>query len=219
MGPGARYQRSGDRDRDVPLLPDLQQLERGVRRVLRRCARPLRGELFGPAVQRRVPVRGLAPDGAAPAHRADHGDAASGGRGWPQDVDAGCLLGPDGREGYPGEIQDDPAGRWFYWTLSMIPFTFVLYELYFGLAEATKKHAPSVAALIASARYLTAISWLTYPFVYMVKGVGLGGSDATMAEQVGYSIADVTAKAVFGIVIWRIANEKTQILEEQSMLK
>merc|ERR1711988_1876586 len=134
---------------------------------------------------------------------------------WMLGVFAGLMVA----NGYPGEIQDDPAGRWFYWTLSMIPFTYVLYELYFGLAEATKKHAPSVAALIASARYLTAISWLTYPFVYMVKGVGLGGSDATMAEQVGYSIADVTAKAVFGIVIWRIANEKTIILEEQSMLK
>ena len=32
----------------------------------------------------------------------------------------------------------------------------VLYELYFGLAEATKKHAPTVASLIASARYVTA---------------------------------------------------------------
>ena len=38
----------------------------------------------------------------------------------------------------------------------MCPFMYVLYELYFGLAEATKKHAPSVASLIASARYVTA---------------------------------------------------------------
>merc|ERR1712224_715313 len=37
---------------------------------------------------------------------------------------------------------------------------YVLYECYVGLAEATAKHAPSVAALIASARYLTAISRL-----------------------------------------------------------
>ena len=56
-------------------------------------------------------------------------------------------------------------GRWFYWAVSMCPFMYVLYELYFGLAEATKKHAPTVASLIASARYVTAISWLTYPFV------------------------------------------------------
>merc|ERR1719453_957158 len=121
--------------------------------------------------------------------------------------------------GYPGEVRDDPAGRWFYWTVSMCPFTYVLYELYFGLAEATAKHAPSVASLIASARYLTAISWLTYPFVYMLKGVGLSGGDATTYEQVGYSCADVTAKAVFGIMVWRIAHEKTCVMEEQALLK
>merc|ERR1712146_353753 len=46
-----------------------------------------------------------------------------------------------------GEVRDDPAGRWFYWAVSMCPFMYVLYELYFGLAEATKKHAPSVASL------------------------------------------------------------------------
>merc|ERR1712182_173040 len=57
--------------------------------------------------------------------------------------------------GYPGEIRDDPAGRWFYWSVSMCPFMYVLYECYVGLAEATTKHAPSVASLIASARYLT----------------------------------------------------------------
>ena len=89
----------------------------------------------------------------------------------------------------------------------------VLYELYFGLAEATRKHAPSVAALIASARYVTAISWLTYPFVYMLKGIGLGGSNATAFEQVGYSFADIIAKAAYGIMIWRIAHEKTLVIE------
>jgi bacteriorhodopsin len=121
--------------------------------------------------------------------------------------------------GYPGEVRDDPAGRWFYWAVSMCSFMYVLYELYFGLAEATKKHAPSVASLIASARYITAISWLTYPFVYMLKGIGLGGSNATAFEQVGYSFADIVAKAVFGIVIWRIAHEKTMVLEAEGLLK
>jgi len=121
--------------------------------------------------------------------------------------------------GYPGEIRDDPAGRWFYWSVSMCPFMYVLYECYVGLAEATSKHAPSVASLIASARYLTAISWLTYPFVYMLKGLGLSGGDATTYEQVGYSCADVTAKAVFGICVWRIAHEKTNIMESKGMLK
>ena len=93
-----------------------------------------------------------------------------------------------------------------------------MYELYFGLASATRRHAPSVASLIASARYLTAVSWLTYPVVYMIKGVGLEGAEATALEQVGYSIADVVAKAVFGVLVWGIAHEQTRILDEQGLL-
>ena len=93
--------------------------------------------------------------------------------------------------GYPGEVRDDPAGRWFYWAVSMCPFMYVLYELYFGLAEATKKHAPSVASLIASARYITAISWLTYPFVSaaregQVAGVRLGSCGREGARARGW---------------------------------
>merc|ERR1712216_584122 len=116
--------------------------------------------------------------------------------------------------GYLGEVRDNNAARFYYWSLSMCPFCYVLYELYFGLAEATKRAPPSVASLTAQARYLTAISWLTYPAVYMIKGVCLGGPSATTYEQVGYSIADVVAKAVFGCLIWGIAHEKSKLMEE-----
>merc|ERR1719395_353012 len=121
--------------------------------------------------------------------------------------------------GYPGEVGNDASARWGYWAAAMVPFTYVLYELYFGLAEATKRQAPNVAALTASARYITAISWLTYPFVYMVKGVGLTGGTADVLEQIGYSMADIIAKAGFGTVIWRIAHEKTYNLEAEGLLK
>jgi len=53
----------------------------------------------------------------------------------------------------------------------------------------------------------------------MLKGIGLGGSNATAFEQVGYSFADIVAKAVFGIVIWRIAHEKTMVMEQEGLLK
>ena len=53
----------------------------------------------------------------------------------------------------------------------------------------------------------------------MLKGIGLGGSNATAFEQVGYSFADIIAKAVFGIMIWRIAHEKTMVMEQEGLLK
>merc|ERR1711963_1083703 len=116
--------------------------------------------------------------------------------------------------GYPGEIQDDLAVRWQYWAMAMIPFCYVVYTLVVGLAAATSKQgSETVSSLISSARYLTVISWCTYPFVYIVKMLGLAGPTATTYEQVGYSVADVVAKAVFGVLIWAIASEKSKLEE------
>merc|ERR1719296_587307 len=49
----------------------------------------------------------------------------------------------------------------------MVPFTYVVYTLLAGLNAATDKQPESAKGLIVAARYLTAISWLTYPGVYM----------------------------------------------------
>ena len=72
---------------------------------------------------------------------------------------------------------------------------FVVQTLLAGLNEATDKQPESVKGLVVTARHLTVVSWLTYPFVYIIKNFGLSGSTATTYEQVGYSIADVVAKA------------------------
>merc|ERR1711979_128296 len=103
--------------------------------------------------------------------------------------------------GYPDEVQDDLAVGWIWWALAMVPFSFVVFSLIAGLNAATDKQPESVKGLVVTARYLTVISWLTYPFVYIIKNIGLAGAVATTYEQVGYSVADVVAKAVFGVLI------------------
>jgi bacteriorhodopsin len=116
--------------------------------------------------------------------------------------------------GYPGEIQDSPSGRWKFWFLAMIPFLYVVAELAVGLEKAAGTMTPSVSSLTGYARWLTIISWLTYPFVYIIKMLGISGVTATAGEQIGYSIADVVAKAVFGVLVWAIAAEKSKIEEK-----
>merc|ERR1712146_80420 len=113
--------------------------------------------------------------------------------------------------GYPGEIQDDLSERWKWWAMAMVPFAYVVSTLVIGLSAATAKQPESVQGLVSAARYLTVVSWLTYPFVYVIKNLGLAGAAATTYEQVGYSIADVVAKAVFGLLIWAIAAEKSAV--------
>merc|ERR1711988_1448162 len=86
--------------------------------------------------------------------------------------------------GYPGEIQDDPQGRWLWWGLAMLPFCFVLFQLLIGLGAATQTQPEAARGLIGQARLLTAVSWLTYPGVYIVKMMGISGATATAAEQI-----------------------------------
>jgi bacteriorhodopsin len=113
--------------------------------------------------------------------------------------------------GYPGEISEDPTVKWTFWFLAMIPFCVVVNSLMNGLEDATRKQPKEVQGAISSARWLTIVSWLTYPIVYMVKCVGIAGHLATTIEQVGYSVADIVAKAVFGVMIWKIADRKSRL--------
>ena len=84
--------------------------------------------------------------------------------------------------------------------------------------EATSKQPVSVKDLVVTARYLTVVSWLTYPFVYIIKNVCLAGAVATTYEQVGYSIDGFVAKAVLGVHIWPIPSGKSAE-EEKGLLK
>jgi len=133
---------------------------------------------------------------------------------WTLGVSSGLMVAL----GYPGEIQDDPQGRWQWWGLAMLPFCYVLYQLLVGLGEATQTQPEAARGLISQARLLTAVSWLTYPGVYIVKMMGISGSTATAAEQIGYSVADVVAKAVFGVLIWAIADAKSQAEGNKALL-
>ena len=59
---------------------------------------------------------------------------------------------------------------------------------------------------------------LTHPFVYIVKMLGFVWASGYHVRARGYSVAGVVAKAVFGIMFWAIASEKSK-LEEQDALK
>jgi len=117
--------------------------------------------------------------------------------------------------GYPGEISKDTTTRWIWWGLAMIPFLFVVGTLVVGLAPKKGKKGDNLDSLIGAARYLTVVSWCTYPVIYCVKTFGVNSAQATAIEQVGYSLADFLAKAVFGVLIWAIASTKSEMEEAE----
>ena len=113
--------------------------------------------------------------------------------------------------GYPGEISSDHGTRWLWWCLSMIPFSIILFKLVVGLSNSIKVQPESVRELVSNARYLTIVSWLFYPIVFILPMLGITGGSALTVVQVGYTIADIVAKAAFGVVIYMIAVRKSEI--------
>ena len=112
--------------------------------------------------------------------------------------------------GYPGEIATEAGTRWLWWSLSMIPFLWIVYELFVGLKASLDSQPPAARGLINAARYLVIASWAFYPIVFIFPMLGIDGSAASTFVQIGYSVADIVAKAVFGVLIFAIAMKKSQ---------
>jgi len=117
--------------------------------------------------------------------------------------------------GYPGELIIDPAQlntRWTYWGFAMVPFLYVVYELLVGLAAARNAETNSdVKDLIFRAQWVTVVSWLTYPVVYIFPMLGFAGADAVVAIQVGYCASDIISKCGVGLIIYSITSAKSEL--------
>ncbi len=111
--------------------------------------------------------------------------------------------------GYPGEIAEDAGTRWIWGAASMIPFLWIVYELFVGLRASIANQPSDVRGLVNTARWVTVLSWSFYPVVYFAGAVGFDGGTATTIVEVGYTIADIVAKAAFGVLIYMIAIRKS----------
>jgi len=113
--------------------------------------------------------------------------------------------------GYPGEITLDHGTRWLYWFLAMLPFSYIVWTLFVGLKQAVDKQDPAARSLVSAARYVTVISWCTYPIVYVLPMLGFDTStQALVGIQVGYSISDFVSKCVVGLMVTKIGMAKSK---------
>jgi bacteriorhodopsin len=111
--------------------------------------------------------------------------------------------------GYPGEIATDTNSKVIWGVLSTIPFIYILYVLFVELGKSLERQPEGVAASVKNLRLLLIATWGVYPIAYMFNIWGDASSDSFVAIQLGYTIADVLAKCVFGLTILKIARMKS----------
>jgi bacteriorhodopsin len=110
--------------------------------------------------------------------------------------------------GYPGEIASGMETRFFWWVLSMIPFLYIVFSLFVGLRSSIAAQPEAASRLVRTACWVVLISWSFYPIVFLLPNLGM--ESAYVAVEIGYSIADIVAKAGFGVLIYMIARAKSE---------
>ena len=112
--------------------------------------------------------------------------------------------------GYPGEISNDQNTQILYGVLSTLPFLYILYVLFVELGKSLDRQPEGVAATVGRLRLLLIATWGVYPISYILgMGEGMASAEQFVGVQVGYTIADVLAKCVFGLTILKIARMKS----------
>jgi bacteriorhodopsin len=112
--------------------------------------------------------------------------------------------------GYPGEVATSAGGAWLWWGLAMIPFLYILRTLYSEFGNAVSNQPDTVRPLISKARSLIVVTWSFYPIAFLAPYLGLSGAAGEVALQVGYTVADITAKVGLGLYIYFIARAKSE---------
>ena len=111
--------------------------------------------------------------------------------------------------GYPGEISNDQNTQVLYGVLSTLPFIYILYVLFVELGKSLERQPAGVAETVGRLRLLLIATWGVYPIAYIFNIVGDASSSSFVTVQVGYTVADVLAKCVFGLTILKIARMKS----------
>ena len=114
--------------------------------------------------------------------------------------------------GFPGDAKlqilglgDSEPGVWG--ALSTIPFLYILYVLFVELTKSLSRQSEAVRKKVV---ILLIASWGVYPLSFIANMNG--GTDTAggfLTREIGYSIADITAKCVFGLIIFSIARIKS----------
>jgi bacteriorhodopsin len=114
--------------------------------------------------------------------------------------------------GYMGEA--GYIGVWPGFIIGMAGWIFILYEIFLG--EASKINAasspPGVKTAFGALRLIVSVGWSIYPIGYFFGYLtGSGPESAASALNIIYNLADIVNKVAFGLIIWQVAVNETEL--------
>ena len=113
--------------------------------------------------------------------------------------------------GYPGDSGMTMGLAPSVWgLLSTIPFLYILYVLFVELGKSLERQSEAVQRKIKELRLLLLATWGVYPIAFIANMNATGFDESSFVlRETGYTIADILAKCLFGLMIFTIARIKS----------
>ncbi|MCC5948992.1 MAG: bacteriorhodopsin [Nitriliruptoraceae bacterium] len=115
--------------------------------------------------------------------------------------------------GFPGEVAATTSTAVIFWALSMVFFVLILVTLFGELSRQIAAEPPAVQSTLRALRVVLLVTWSFYPIAYLFPLLLADAATAFVLLNVGYAVADITAKAGYGLLIHHVATVKTELDE------
>lgn len=119
--------------------------------------------------------------------------------------------------GYIGQFYQvtNPALFYLWGTLSTIFFAHVLYLMYRLIQDSKTNLSPRAGSAMGRIWWLFLISWMLYPGAYLMPfffGIepNMMGEYGVVGRQITYTIADIASKVVYGVMLTRVAQIRSE---------
>lgn len=121
-------------------------------------------------------------------------------------VISGALMIITGYIGQFSEMADDRTWYWIWFVISCLFFIHVYYLVYQVIsgAKADKKIDAQGAKVLSIIWYIFLFAWMLYPIAYLMPVI-MNTADGVVIRQILFTIADVTSKVIYGVILWQLA--------------
>ncbi|WP_299038424.1 bacteriorhodopsin [uncultured Pseudokineococcus sp.] len=118
-------------------------------------------------------------------------------------VAAGLAMVYTGYVGQYYEV-DRSAPFWVWGAVSTVFFAVILVLVWRTVYGNVERMPAEVRPMVKAVFWLLAISWMLYPGAYLMPAIW-DSADGVVARQITYTVADVTSKVVYGVLLSAIA--------------
>lgn len=110
--------------------------------------------------------------------------------------------------GYVGQFDEVDGGTqyWLWGAISTVFYFWLLWVAYQSIRDAKAQSPASVTRLLQAVWILFLVSWTIYPLGYLMPQISASANGVVVRSFI-YSFADITSKAVYGVLLAIIAQK------------